>query len=134
MAPYAARLDAKKDGPPQPYLDTRHIRCHGKPLFVGAVRINKPFVGDHRTPVCVKPALRDGTSPAPKRRMHGKSCLDFSEVDETPFDELASLTKAGFASGEAQASSSRTAGPRRLPFPAPPPPHHRSTPCPTSSC
>jgi hypothetical protein len=34
--------------------------------------------------------------------MQGKSCFNFAEIDKPLFKELASLTKAGFASYKAQ--------------------------------
>ena len=36
-------------------------------------------------------------SPELKKRMQGKSCFNFKEVDEQLFKELATLTKAGAA-------------------------------------
>ena len=36
-------------------------------------------------------------SPELKKRMQGKSCFNFKEVDENLFKELATLTKAGAA-------------------------------------
>jgi len=36
-------------------------------------------------------------SPELKRRMQGKSCFNFKEIDEKLFKELARLTKAGAA-------------------------------------
>jgi len=36
-------------------------------------------------------------SPELKKRMQGKSCFNFKEVDEKLFKELARLTKAGAA-------------------------------------
>ena len=47
------------------------------------------------------PELLDGLSPALKKRMQGKSCFNFTEVDPPLFKELASLTQAGCARYEA---------------------------------
>lgn len=98
MAPYAARLDAKKDDAAELYVDTRFIQNNGKPLFFGAVQVKKAYVSFHLMPVYARPELLDGISPALKRRMQGKSCFNFTEVDTPLFKELAALTKAGFAS------------------------------------
>lgn len=46
-------------------------------------------------PVYAMPALLDGLSPELGRRRQGKSCFNFTRVDETLFDELASLTAIG---------------------------------------
>jgi hypothetical protein len=47
--------------------------------------------------VYASPALLKGMSPELKKRMQGKSCFNFKEVDEKLFKELAQLTKAGAA-------------------------------------
>ena len=101
LAPYAARLDTKKDGASELYLDTRHIQKNRKPLFFGAVQMKKSFVSFHLMPVYSHPELLDSLSPALKKRMQGKSCFNFTEVDPPLFKELASLTQAGCARYEA---------------------------------
>jgi len=98
MAPYAKKLDPKKDDASELYLFTRYIQKNKKPLFFGAVQIRKSYVSFHLMPVYVRPELLEGLSPGLKCRMHGKSCFNFTRVDRPLFDELASLTKAGFAS------------------------------------
>lgn len=98
MAPYAARLEPKKDDAAELYIDTKFIQKNKKPLFFGAVQIKKSFVSFHLMPVYTNPELLEGLSPALKSRMQGKSCFNFAEVDKPLFKELASLTKAGFAS------------------------------------
>lgn len=102
MAPYAATLEAKKDDATQLYLDTRFLQKNKTPLFFGAVQIKKSYVSFHLMPVYAKPELLDGISPALKKRMQGKSCFNFTEIDPPLFTELAALTKAGFASYKAQ--------------------------------
>jgi hypothetical protein len=47
-------------------------------------------------PVYVEPKLLEGMSPELKKRMQGKSCLNFTEIDKPLFNELAALTKASF--------------------------------------
>jgi hypothetical protein len=98
LAPYAAKLDTKKDDACELYVDTLHMQKNKKPLFFGAVQIKKSFVSFHLMPVYLKPELLEGLSPALKKRMQGKSCFNFVEVDKPLFKELASLTKTGFAS------------------------------------
>lgn len=102
MEPYAARLDPKKDDAAELYLDTRFIQKNRKPLFFGAVQIKKSFVSFHLMPVYARPELLEGLSPGLRSRMQGKSCFNFAEVDRALFKELASLTRAGFASYEEQ--------------------------------
>jgi hypothetical protein len=102
MAPYSAKLDAKKDDAAELYLDTKHIQKNKKPLFFGAVQIKKSYVSFHLMPVYMKPELLAGVSPDLQSRMQGKSCFNFAEVDKPLFKELAALTKAGFASYKEQ--------------------------------
>lgn len=98
MAPYAAKLDPKKDDAGELYVDTRHLQKNGKPLFFGAVQIKKSYVSFHLMPVYLKPDLLDGISPALKAQMQGASCFNFTQVDPALFKELAALTRAGLAS------------------------------------
>ncbi len=102
MAPYAAKLDAKKDDEAELYVDTRHIQKNKKPLFFGAVQVKKSYVSFHLMPVYLKPDLLASASPELKSRMQGKSCFNFSTVEPTMFRELAALTKAGYASYKEQ--------------------------------
>jgi hypothetical protein len=46
-------------------------------------------------PVYAAPELGKNMSPELKRRMQGKSCFNFTTVDETLFRELESLTEEG---------------------------------------
>lgn len=102
LAPYAAKLDTRKDDAAELYVDTRHIQKNRKPLFFGAVQLKKSFVSFHLMPVYTHPDLLDGLSPALKKRMQGKSCFNFTAVDPPLFQELASLTEAGYARYRAQ--------------------------------
>jgi len=98
MAPYAAKLDPKRDDAVELYVDTKYVQKNKKPLFFGAVQIKKSFVSFHLMPLYTNPELLDGLSPGLKKRMQGKSCFNFVELDKPLLEELALLTKAGFAS------------------------------------
>ena len=98
LVPYAAKLDAKKDGEAELYVDTRHIQKSKKPLFFGAVQLKNSYVSFHLMPVYVQPELLASASPELKSRMQGKSCFNFSAVEPTLLKELAALTSAGYAS------------------------------------
>lgn len=102
MAPYAAKLDTKRDDATELYVDTLHIQKNKKPLFFGAVQVKKSYVSFHLMPVYSNPELLASVSPDLKSRMQGKSCFNFSAVDSKLFKELASLTKAGYASYKEQ--------------------------------
>ena len=102
LAPYAVKLDTKKDDETELYVDTRHIQKNKKPLFFGAVQVKKSYVSFHLMPVYVKPELLATISPELKSRMQGKSCFNFTAIEPSLIKELAALTKAGYASFKAQ--------------------------------
>ncbi len=102
MAPYAGKLAAIRDDDQQLYVDTRHIQNNKKPLFFGAVQIKKSYVSFHLMPVYLKPELLASTSPELKARMQGKSCFNFAALEPALFRELATLTKAAYASYKEQ--------------------------------
>lgn len=96
MAPYAAKLDTEVDSHEELYVDTRHIQKNKKPLFFGAVRIDKSHVSYHLMPVYVHPPLMACASAELKKSMQGKSCFNFTAIDQPLFQELATLTRTGF--------------------------------------
>ena len=71
-------------------------RSMGKEVWFGAVRTGKSYVSYHLMPVYAFPELLEGISPALKKRMQGKSCFNFKQVDEKLFRELAELTAKGY--------------------------------------
>jgi len=63
--------------------------------FVAGVRPGKRYVSFYLMPVYAFPELLAATSAALRRRMQGKSCFNFSAVDEELMGELAGLTDRG---------------------------------------
>jgi hypothetical protein len=102
MARHAGALEVKYDDDHQLYLDTRHLQKNKKPLFFGAVQMNKSYVSYHLMPVYMKPELLASISPQLKARMQGKSCFNFKASEPALFKELAVLTKSALASYKAQ--------------------------------
>ena len=102
LAPYAAKLDAKKDDHTELYVDTRYIQKNKKPLFLGAVQAKKSHVSFHLMPVYVKPELLAGLSPERRSTMQGKSCFNFSTIEPMLIQELAAPTEASYASYKEQ--------------------------------
>ena len=96
LEPYAGKLRVVHDTDSNYYLDTHYI-MNKQPMFFGAVRKGKAYVSFHLMPVYVFPELLRELSPELKRRMQGKSCFNFKTSDEKLLNELAKLTKAGFA-------------------------------------
>lgn len=59
------------------------------------VKVGKRYVAYHLMCVYLDPGLLAGVSPELTRRMQGKSCFNFTKVDDVLFDELEALTARG---------------------------------------
>jgi len=81
MASYAGGLDVVHDVPGTYYLNTRHVRGDGYVLMF----------------VYAWTDLLEGMSDRLRKRMQGKSCFNFTRVDEELFAELAELTRRSAA-------------------------------------
>jgi hypothetical protein len=68
-------------------------KAHG---FFAGVRVADGHVAFHLMPVYHDPSLLDGTSPALRRRLKGKSTFNFTVVDEGLFAELESLVARAY--------------------------------------
>ena len=95
--PYAKKMDAAYDTRAYYLLNTRHIMKNKQPLCFGGVRLGKNYVSFYLLSVYACPDLLKNMSPELKKRMQGKSCFNFKEVDEKLFKELAELTSTGAA-------------------------------------
>ena len=73
-------------------LNTPYSPLFQKELFLGAVQVKKNYVSFYLMPVYMYPDLLEGISPSLKKRMQGKSCFNFTAVDEALFQELEALT------------------------------------------
>lgn len=90
-------LSMRTDKPNQyEFIGPPTIRSRGKEVWFGAVRIGKNYVSYHLMPVYACPDLLKEISPELKKRMQGKSCFNFTQVDEKLFKELADLTEQGY--------------------------------------
>ncbi|HEX6290278.1 MAG TPA: hypothetical protein VFZ66_13885 [Herpetosiphonaceae bacterium] len=96
LQPFAPQLVVQADTPENYYLDTPHIAHLQRSIFFGAVQIKKNYVSYHLMSVYIFPALLDQISPQLKKRMQGKSCFNFTRIDQAMLDELAHLTAQGF--------------------------------------
>ena len=94
--PYCAKLNVVSDTPNSYDLATDHVMKNKQKLWFGGVRMGKAYVSFHLMPVYGMPKLIENMSPELRKRMQGKSCFNFTRVDEKLFKELAKLTKAGF--------------------------------------
>ena len=64
-------------------------------LMFGSVSIGKRYVSYHLMCVYLAPDLLGEMSPGLRARMQGKSCFNFTKVDEELFDELSAVTARG---------------------------------------
>ena len=95
---YADGMTVVTDSDDNYYLDTTHIQKNKKPLYFGSTKIRKSYVSFYLMPVYQNPELLDGISDELKKRMQGKSCFNFKEVNPELFSELEALTEAGYQS------------------------------------
>jgi hypothetical protein len=93
---YEPELQLKLDTEARYSLDAGYSERYKRDMFFGSVTIGKRYVSYHLMPIYVFPELLDTISPQLKKRMQGKSCFNFSKLDEELFQELAQLTQAGF--------------------------------------
>jgi hypothetical protein len=91
LEPYRNELSATKDGPGGLSLEIPGLA--GKPWgYVAGTRLGKRYVSFYLMGVYARPELAEGMSPELKRRMQGKSCFNFTKVDEPLFAELEAVT------------------------------------------
>ena len=95
MKPLEKQLVVKTDKPDNYYLNTHSVREDGYVHAFGGVQIKKNYVSYHLMPVYAKPELLASVSDGLKKRMQGKSCFNFTNIDEALFEELGRLTEQG---------------------------------------
>jgi len=64
-------------------------------LMFGSVSIGKRYVSYHLMCVYLQPELLASMSSELRRRMQGRSCFNFTTIDEGLFDELSAITTEG---------------------------------------
>jgi hypothetical protein len=95
LKPYAADLTVKADTKDTYYLDGPYSAKWKKELFFGSAQIKKNYVSFYLMPVYMYPELLKDISPGLKKRMQGKSCFNFKQVEPELLAELAALTRRG---------------------------------------
>jgi hypothetical protein len=96
LEPYGRRLHVCADSSVLYGVDMAPEAERNPTTWFGGVRVGKRYVSYYLMPVYVEPSLLDEVSPALRRRMQGKSCFNFTSVDEGLFAELTELTRRGF--------------------------------------
>ena len=96
LRPYEKHLKILPYRPEFYALVTRLSVHKGKPVWFAAIRMGKNYVSYHFMPVYMNGGMQKRIPPELKKRMQGKACFNFSEVDPALFRQLADLTAAGF--------------------------------------
>jgi len=96
LNPYARELKAATDKPGYYCLESKTPTYRNRPMYFAGVRMGKNYVSYYLMSVYASPEFIRGMSPELKKRMQGKACFNFAEVDQKLFAELAQLTQAGF--------------------------------------
>jgi hypothetical protein len=111
LAPYRDDLTVAKDEPGGMTLELPGYE--GQPWgYVAGTRLGKRYVSFYLMAVYGEPDLLNGMSPELRRRMQGKSCFNFSRVDEGLFAELEGLTRQSIARQPAITEAALAARPR----------------------
>ena len=96
IAPFEASLVLASSSPAGFSFNTGTPGPSKAPLFFAGAQVRKGYVSFYLFPVYMYPDLLGGMSPGLKKRMQGKSCFNFRNVDPILFQELAKLTSAGY--------------------------------------
>lgn len=90
------RLVVTEDSPARYCLQGGLHPTHKKPMPIAWVEVGKNYVSFHHMGVYARPDLLTGASKKLKARMQGKSCFNFTSLDEPLFAELEELTVRAF--------------------------------------
>jgi hypothetical protein len=96
LAKYEKRLFVKTDKPDHYYVETKSRSFQGERMFFGAVRTGKTFVSFYLMPLYTYPELSKEVPASLRKRMQGKSCFNFTAVDQDAISKLRDVVAAGF--------------------------------------
>jgi hypothetical protein len=96
LEPYAPKMYVSADTDIWYGLDLAPEAERVPATWFGAVRRGKAYVSYYLMSIYGDPRLLDDISPALRKRMQGKSCFNFTRIDEGLFGELAALTARGY--------------------------------------
>jgi hypothetical protein len=102
LDPYRDDLSVTREGPGGMALEVPGLE--GKPWgYVAGTRQGKRYVSFYLMPVYASSELAATISPDLRKRMQGKSCFNFTTVDEGLFAELKALVARGIPGFRAEA-------------------------------
>jgi len=96
LARHVGSLCVTEDSPSRYCLEGGRHPKHGTPMPIAWVQVGKAYVSFHHMGVYARPDLLKGLSKKLRARMQGKSCFNFTAVDQALFAELEALTIRGF--------------------------------------
>lgn len=96
LAPYVSRLHVTADSPFAYMLDGEYVAELKRPMFFAGVRAGKSYISFYLMPVYSHPELMGRISDGLRRRLHGKSCFNFTRPEPELFEELRQLVERGF--------------------------------------
>ncbi len=95
LHPYAPAMVVVTDTAEVYYLNTHALDRHRREVFFAATQIKKTYVSYYLMPVYMFPELVADLSPRLRKRMQGKSCFNFTSVEDDLLAELGQLTQQG---------------------------------------
>ena len=112
LEPYRDRLSVTTEGPGGMVMELPGYE--GKPWgYVAGTRIGKRYVSFHLMSVYTDPELMASMSPELRKRMQGKSCFNFTKVDEPLMAELESVARKGIARHPEMVEAALAADPKK---------------------
>jgi hypothetical protein len=114
LVPYGKEYSITRDEPEGVTLEVPGLE--GKPWgYVAGTRVGKRYVSFYLMPVYASAELSDSVSPALQKRRQGKSCFNFTSVDEPLMAELEGLAAKGIPGfrEQAEAIDAERSGARR---------------------
>jgi hypothetical protein len=112
LEPYRDRLSVTTEGPGGMVMELPGYE--GKPWgYVAGTRIGKRYVSFHLMSVYTDPELMASMSPELRKRMQGKSCFNFTKVDEPLMAELEAVARKGIARHPEMVEAALAADPKK---------------------
>jgi len=120
LEPYSSRLIVSADNPSLFTLEVDYVMKNKHRLYFGGVRKGKAYVSFYLMPVYASAELSGSISPALQKRRQGKSCFNFTSIDEPLLAELEDLAAKGIPNfrAVAEAMDAERSAARRTAAPA----------------
>lgn len=91
LRPFATDYDIQSDTPNNFTLIAKGAMHRKGPVWFASIQCKKNYVTFHLMPLYMNAVMLKRVPPALKKRMQGKACFNFTEIDEDLFAKLAEL-------------------------------------------